>query len=134
MSLFLSLSIYGQQDPSKSSWSDVKTCTHEQFESFSPSVIQNDFPGLIDFKIIPNSEGRYYLWHNKNANSFIYDNQTRKVFYTIYNNEHRQYDSLMYIGTRKKEPIFYDYNCDLFGLNGFYAEIDAEETSINCIP
>ena len=132
MSLFLSLSIYGQQNPSKRSWSDVKARTHEQFESFSPSVIQNKFPGLIDIKKVPNSEGRYYLWHNKNADSFIYDTQTRKVYPTMYNNEYRQYDSLIYIGIRKNEPIFYDYNYDLFGLNGFYAEIDAEETSINC--
>lgn len=93
--------------------------------------LESLFPEYKEIKIIANSEGRYLLCRKTDKSSYIYDYKLKKEYPTIYHNERKHYDSLVYLGLRTKEPIFHDYQSDMFGLNGFYAGLNAEESGLN---
>ena len=86
----------------------------------------NASTGLSDMKEIPNSNGRFFLCQNPDTFSLIYDNRKKEAIPAIFNGQRRKYESIVYLGERGKEPVFHDLGCEMFGLNGFFAEVDAE--------
>ena len=75
---------------------------------------------------VPNSDGRYFLCQNPDTFSLIYDSRKKVVSPVVYNGQRRKYESIVYLGERGKEPVFHNLDCEMFGLDGFFAEVDAE--------
>lgn len=99
--------------------------------SENSTYIETHFPEVTDVKYIKNSNGRFYLCQKSDTCSYIYDCNTEKMTPTIYNKEGKNYESLIYLGNRNNEPVFHDYEYDMLGLDGFFAEIDAEGTGLD---
>lgn len=104
-----------------------------QTDGISPRI-GNRFPDYTDIYVIDNSNGRYLLCQKTDSCSYIYDMKSKQESPTIYNHKNKIYDNLVYMGLRKKEPLFHDYNYELFGLDGFYAQIEASETGLQFGP
>ena len=90
---------------------------------FSLSIFAQE--PLSRYDVVSNIENteRFLLCQQGDSLSYIYDKTTQQSFPTKFNSCHKYYNSLTYLGIRKNEPIFYDGNFELFGLNDFYAGI-----------
>lgn len=85
-------------------------------------VAQSPQPDFTTVSAIDNTT-RYQLCQQGDSLSFIYDKETGKHYPAMFSGENKYYNNLCYLGERKGEPVFYDYNYEMFGTNGFFAGV-----------